>query len=126
MISWEPEEVGGFSSAFCPASIAAGASDAFIQEFATEVAGWGAAQVATGQSPLVFLRPMHEMNIDGRPWSVNDSSSPCGVTTTAQFIAAWQHIYNIFQAQGATNAKFLSCINNISIDGIGFNGHLSR
>ncbi len=119
MISWEPEEVGGFSSAFCPASIAAGASNSFINLFASEVAGWGAAQVAAGQSPLVFLRRMHEMNIDGWLWSVNDSSSPCGVTTTAQYIAAWQHIYNIFQVQGATNPKFVWCINNISTDGIG-------
>jgi hypothetical protein len=119
MITWEPLEAGGFSSAFCPASIAAGASDSFIQVFASEVAGWGAAQVAAGQSPLVFFRLMHEMNIDGWPWSVNDSSSPCGVTTTAQYIAAWQHIYSIFQAQGATNAKFVWCINDISTDGIG-------
>lgn len=119
MITWEPVEVGGFSSAFCPASIAAGASDSFITLFASEVAGWGAAQVAAGQSPLVFLRLMHEMNIDGWQWSVNDSSSPCGVTTTAQYIAAWRHVYNIFQAQGATNAKFVWCIGNVSMDGIG-------
>jgi hypothetical protein len=120
MITWEPYEVGGFSSAFCPASIAAGAADSFIQEFASEVAGWGAAQVAAGQSPLVFFRLMHEMNIFGWPWSVNDSSLPCGATTPAQFIAAWQHIYNIFQAQGATNAKFVWCISNNSTAGNGY------
>jgi Glycosyl hydrolase family 26 len=114
MITWEPMEAGGFSSAFCPASIAAGASDSFITEFASEVAGWGAAQVAAGQSPLVFLRLMHEMNVSGWQWSVDDSTSPCGYTTAAQFIAAWQHIYNIFQAQGATNAKFVWCTNNNS------------
>jgi hypothetical protein len=117
MITWEPLEAGGFSSAFCPASIAAGASDSFITTFASEVAGWGAAQVAAGQSPLVFLRLMHEMNVAGWEWSVDDSSSPCGYTTAAQFIAAWQHIYNIFQAQGATNAKFVWCINNNSTTG---------
>jgi Glycosyl hydrolase family 26 len=113
MITWEPLQAGGFNSAFCPASIAAGASDAFIQEFASEVAGWGAAQVAAGQSPLLFLRLMHEMNVAGWEWSVQ-VASPCGYTTAAQFIAAWQHIYNIFQAQGATNAKFVWCIGNNS------------
>ncbi len=114
MITWEPMEAGGFSSAYCPASIAAGASNSFITEFASEVAGWGAAQVAAGQSPLVFFRIMHEMNVSGWDWSVDDSTSPCGYTTAAQFIAAWQHIYNIFQAQGATNAKFVWCINDNS------------
>jgi hypothetical protein len=77
---WEP---------FTPsvASIADGASDAYITKFARAVHAFG--------KPIA-LSFGHEMNGNWYPWGTVD-------TTAAEFVAAWQHIHDLFQQAGATN-----------------------
>lgn len=54
----------------------------------------------------VILRPWHEMNGSWYPWAMDG-----GDGTSAQFIAAWRHVVDIFKADGATNVKFCFCAN---------------
>ena len=75
--------------------IAAGAHDAYLRKFARDAAEFG--------NP-VWLRPLHEMNGSWYPWcgTVNGNSS-------ADFAAAWRHIYRVFHEEGATNVRFVWC-----------------
>jgi len=70
-------------------TILAGTDDAIIRAHADEIAGLGAP---------VFLEWAWEMDIH---------QSITG--TPAMFIAAWQHIHDIFVAEGATNAVWVWC-----------------
>jgi hypothetical protein len=81
---WEP---------FTPsvASIATGASDAYITKFAQAVHAFG--------KPIA-LSFGHEMNGNWYPWGVKQ-------TTGAQFAAAWRHIHDLFGQAGATNVIWI-------------------
>ena len=72
-----------------------GRYDDFIREFATEAREWG--------HPF-FLRFNWEMNGDWFPWAegVNGNSS-------GQYVAAWRHVHDLFNAAGATNASWVWC-----------------
>jgi Glycosyl hydrolase family 26 len=75
------------------ASIAAGSQDAALTADAKALHAWN--------HPFM-LRLFPEMN---GPW---EGYSP-GVNgqTSAQFIAAWRHVYRLFQSAGATKVKFV-------------------
>jgi len=77
---WEP---------FAPsvASIADGASDAYITRFAQAVRSFG--------EPLAISFG-HEMNGNWYPWGTTG-------TTAANFVAAWRHLHELFGAAHATN-----------------------
>jgi mannan endo-1,4-beta-mannosidase len=77
---WEP-----FSTSV--ASIADGASDAYITQFAKAVHAF--------HDPIA-LSFGHEMNGNWYPWGTTG-------TTPAEFVAAWQHIHNLFAQAGADN-----------------------
>ncbi|WP_034264610.1 glycoside hydrolase family 26 protein [Actinospica robiniae] len=77
--------------------IAAGASDAYITAFATAVR---AANVP------IALSFGHEFNGNWYPWGTSK-------TTPAAFVAAWQHIHNLFEAAGATNVIWVWDPNDI-------------
>jgi hypothetical protein len=81
---WEP-----FSPSV--ASIAGGASDAYITQFAQAVHAFG---------KPVALSFGHEMNGNWYPWGVKQ-------TTAAQFKAAWRHIHDLFTQAGATNVVWV-------------------
>ena len=66
---------------------------------------WAQAQAVKNYGGPVFIRLDWEMNADFYP----DWNLP-GVTP-AMYIAAWQHVYGIFQKEGATNAAFVWCPN---------------
>jgi Glycosyl hydrolase family 26 len=66
---------------------------------------WAQAQAVKNYGGPVFIRLDWEMNADFYP----DWNLP-GVTP-AMFIAAWQHVYDIFQKDGVTNAAFVWCPN---------------
>jgi mannan endo-1,4-beta-mannosidase len=83
-MAWEP-----FSQSV--ASIANGASDSYITTFAKAVQAFG------GPVALSFG---HEMNGNWYPWGTTD-------TTAAEFVAAWQHIHDLFAAAGATNVIWI-------------------
>ncbi len=77
--------------------IVTGKFDSFIRHFAEDAAQWG--------HPF-FLRFNWEMNGFWFPWSpgVNNNS-------IHDYIAAWRHIHDIFQEEGATNATWVWCPN---------------
>jgi mannan endo-1,4-beta-mannosidase len=78
-------------SSYSMSNIAGGAFDKYLTTFATSI-------VNTGLP--VGLRLDQEMNGNWYPWGAGYSGR--GITNTpAQFVAAWQHIWNIFQSVGA-------------------------
>ena len=86
MISWSP---GGTTTA---AAIADGSQDAVIEN---------AAEIMKSFGHPFFLRLAYEMD--------QPPGSPRYIGTPAEFIAAWQRVYDIFQEVGATNARFVWC-----------------
>ena len=86
MVSWNLPMTGG--------RVADGSQDAYLKAQAAAVKGFGGP---------VFIRLDWEMNASWYP----DWNLP-GVTPAA-FIAAWRHVYDVFQAAGATNAAFVWC-----------------
>ena len=86
MISWNLPMTGG--------QVTGGGKDAYLKAQALAVKNFGGP---------VFIRLDWEMNASWYP----DWNLP-GVTP-AQFIAAWQHVYTVFQEAGATNAAFVWC-----------------
>jgi hypothetical protein len=77
--------------------VAAGDYDTYIREFAEAAAAWG--------HPF-FLRFDWEMNGDWFPWGVEANGN-----NAAAYVAAWQHVHDIFTKVGATNASWVWCPN---------------
>ena len=86
MVSWNLPMTGG--------QVTDGSKDSYLKTQALAVKNYGGP---------VFIRLDWEMNASWYP----DWNLP-GVTA-AQFIASWQHVYEIFQSAGATNAAFVWC-----------------
>jgi beta-mannanase len=107
LLTWEPwsppsdarPEPGKTAEqpAFQLSRIAGGDYDAYVRAFARALAAWG--------KPL-YLRPMHEMNGTWYPWGgiVNGNSQE-------MFRRAWRHLHDLFEAEGATNVRWVFCIN---------------
>lgn len=88
MISWNFPMTGG--------RITNGSQDNYIWTQATAVKAYGGP---------VFVRLDWEMNADFYPdWNLPGVTPP-------MYVAAWQHVYDIFQKDGATNAAFVWCPN---------------
>ena len=86
------------------ASIIDGSQDALITSYADALRAYGRP---------VFLRWFWEMNLVALPRAAN-----ClGTLGAAGYVQAWQHIFDIFQQEGATNVSFVWCP---SIAGPGF------
>ena len=79
------------------AAIAAGSQDAYIRDYAEQVAEWG--------RPF-FLRFDAEMNGFWFPWSEGVNGNKPG-----EFVTAWRHVHDIFTSVGATNATWVWCPN---------------
>ncbi|MGD0882565.1 MAG: hypothetical protein ABSB09_13440 [Acidimicrobiales bacterium] len=78
------------------ASIVDGSQDALITSYADALKAYG--------RPL-FLRWFWEMNLT----NLSRTSGCLGTLGSTGYIEAWQHIWTIFQAQGATNVAFVWC-----------------
>ncbi|MFB8397463.1 glycoside hydrolase family 26 protein [Streptomyces yangpuensis] len=92
VLSWEPwagPKAGLDQPAYSLASIAAGEHDAYISRFAKGIGDhkWP-----------VALRFAHEMNGNWYPWSEQRSGNKPG-----DYVKAWQHIHQLFEAAGAEN-----------------------
>jgi beta-mannanase len=110
MISWEPWSPGknhrllkrpADQPRFALSNIASGRFDPYIRRWARGVRSLGGP---------VMVRLMHEMNGTWYPWSgtVNGNSS-------ALFRAAWRHIHDLFQQEGATNVTWVWSVNRESV-----------
>lgn len=98
--NWDPSEGEGLKHTNQPdfswKAIASGKQDTYITQFAKDAAVY--------HYPFL-IRPFAEMDGNYYPWgySVN------GNTNTADFVAAWKHVVDIFRKQGATNVQFVWC-----------------
>lgn len=97
MITWEAfGPVGGPDPARL-ATIPTGAFDAHIDTWAQGLKAFGRP---------VYLRPFHEMNYHGYPWSVGTNGN-----TAADLVAAWRYIHDRFARVGADNVRWVWCPN---------------
>jgi hypothetical protein len=96
LVFWEPS--------FGYSTINNGNEDSYITQFATEAKSYG--------YPVILV-PFDEMNLNEAPWGAasGNSSSAAKNNTPAGFIQAWQRMYNLFAAAGATNVKFAWDVN---------------
>jgi glycosyl hydrolase family 26 len=100
MLDWGSWEVGkGVNQpGYRLATIANGAFDAYIADWARGAAAWG--------HPL-FLRFDWEMNGWWQfPWAEQLNQNQPG-----DYVRAWQHVHDIFQQQGAANVSWVWCPN---------------
>ncbi|HEY4694402.1 MAG TPA: glycosyltransferase family 2 protein [Candidatus Nanoarchaeia archaeon] len=96
IITWEPwNSKQALQDAYTPQAIVAGVQDQFIRNWAKGAAAYG--------RPF-FLRFAHEMNGGWYQWG-----SKNGPET---YVAMWQHIHDIFTAEGADNVIWLWSPNN--------------
>jgi hypothetical protein len=83
------------------ANIAGGAFDAYVRQYALQ---------ARAYAGPVFLEPFHEMNGNWYPWGGTVNGN-----TTADYVAAWRHVHDIFLAEGATNVTWVWTINRDTV-----------
>jgi hypothetical protein len=104
VLSWSSQSIPSYKNEpdFQLSDVTSGRYDAFIREFATKARAWG--------HPFM-LRFNWEMNGKWFPWNEGVNGNQPG-----EFVAAWQHVHDIFTAVGATNATWVWCPN------IEFNG----
>lgn len=97
LLTWDPWDYSGSASqpAYALRTIVAGTHDPFIRQWARDAAAW--------QQPF-YLRFAPEMNGYWFPWSPGVNGN-----TTAEYVAAWRHVVDIFRQEGATNAIWVWC-----------------
>lgn len=88
---WDPRDEG--SRAYRYERIVAGDHDGYIRTFARDAKAFGG---------MLILRFAHEANGGYFPWVVGRTDN-----TVEQYLAAWRHIWTIFDQEGADNVKFL-------------------
>ncbi|NTU71470.1 MAG: hypothetical protein HGB10_06590 [Coriobacteriia bacterium] len=110
MITWEPWDAGQNANDlenpeeqpdYALKRINKGDFDPYIRQWAQQIRDLGGP---------IMLRPMHEMNGDWYPWGGTVNGN-----TPAEFITAWRHIHDIFEAEGATNVTWVWSINHQSV-----------
>lgn len=103
-VVWEPwsPTAGLDQPTYSLAAIAAGNHDTYITRWARQIKTYG--------RPLV-IRFAHEANGNWYPWAVGVNGN-----TTAQYVAAWRRVVNIFARVGATNVTW-SWIQNVPYPG---------
>jgi len=118
LITWEPWDPGSDANQLHDAStqpsfrlsrIIDGSYDSYIRTWARSIRSLGGP---------VMLRPLHEMNGNWYPWggTVNGNKP-------AEFRAAWRHIHDIFENEGATNVTWVWSINHESTPGTKANAY---
>jgi hypothetical protein len=98
LIVWEPwrPDLTGKAAVEQPAYrlsvIASGGFDTYVRRYADEIRAYAGP---------VFLETLHEMNGSWYPWGGTVNGN-----TAAEYIAAWRHLHDVFQAEGVTNATW--------------------
>ncbi len=105
LVAWMPEDASYSNGAAQPpyklSNITRGDFDGYIRQWATDARNWG--------HPF-YLRFAQEMNGN---WYVYGTApgNPDG-NTPADFVAAWHHVHDIFTQVGATNVRWVWCVND--------------
>jgi hypothetical protein len=94
LLSWANNPGTG---AFSNASVAAGAQDAYVRQWARDARDWG--------HPFL-LRFAWEMNASWFAWGAGTNGN-----TPAEYVAMWRHVHDIFVEEGATNVAWVWCPN---------------
>ena len=89
---WDPNKPSTWAD-YSLANIAAGKYDTILTSWAQGVAKY---------KTQVMIRFAHEMNGPWYPWGIGVSGN-----TPEQYIAAWRHVVDVFNANGATNATWV-------------------
>lgn len=97
LISWEPWAGTKDDPQWSLNSITNGSHDAYMHQWTHDVAAWG---------HPIYVRPMYEMNGLWNAWSPGVNGN-----TAAGFVAAWRHMVDIANAEGATNIRWVWCPN---------------
>ena len=98
MLSWSPSNFSKYGEAvrqpeYSLSKIASGDWDAYVRHTARDMRNYG---------KPVYLRFAHEMNGDWYPWGIGVNGNRPG-----DYVAAWRHIHNIFEQEGATNVRWV-------------------
>ncbi|MCP3934113.1 MAG: beta-mannanase [Actinomycetia bacterium] len=102
IIAWEPwnhamestfDRRRGEQSEYALSTIIDGEHDDLIDDWAIELAEWGRP---------VAIRFAHEMNGFWYPWSESVNGNAAG-----QYVAAWRHVHDRFDAAGASNVIWI-------------------
>jgi beta-mannanase len=95
MLTWEPWDysAGVAQPAYRLSTITAGAHDALVRRWATQIKAWG--------RPLM-LRFAHEMNGNWYPWSEAVNGNRAG-----QYVAAYRKVVTLFRSVGVTNVTWV-------------------
>jgi len=88
-------------------AITSGSKDAALIKFA---------DAAKAHGTEIWLRPFHEMNSNWYPWAGATNGN-----SAAKVVAAWKHVKDLFVSRGATNVKFVWCVNNESVPNVASN-----
>ncbi len=81
------------------AAVVSGTYDSYLRTFAQAVKTWG--------QPF-YLRFAHEANGNWYPYGTQ--GSPSG-DSPADYVAMWKHVHDIFTSVGATNVRWVWCMN---------------
>lgn len=107
MLSWAPWAGQGTTDpTYRLETITAGAHDAYLHEWA--------AQVREACHPLL-IRFAPEMNGDWSPWSEQANQNRPG-----DFVPAWRHVHDLFEATGTDNVSWVWSPNVVSADAPSF------
>lgn len=94
MVNWMPADYDNlWGSAYTHTKIARGDYDAFIRRWAQDAKAFGG---------KILLRFAHEFDGNWYPWGIGNFDN-----TPATFVAAWRHVWSVFDEVGATNVKWV-------------------
>ncbi len=100
MLTWQPMKQNtaygctqSYNGVIPPADIIAGNCDTYITQFAQEL---------KSRSERFLLRFAHEMNISDSPWWPGNFGADASL-----YVQMWQHVYDVFELQGATNVEWV-------------------
>lgn len=105
IITWEPwiAANGVNQPAYRLSALAAGDHDAYLNSVADQLNAAG--------NPAIYIRFAHEMNGNWYPWSESANGNSPG-----QYVTAWRHVVDLFNAKGVTNVDWVWAP-NISYNG---------
>jgi beta-mannanase len=97
VVTWEPWSAADTNGVNQPAyklsTITAGNHDAYIRTWAAN---------AKAYNKPIMIRFAHEMNGNWYPWSEQVNGNAPG-----DYVAAWKHVVDVFETEGATNVQWV-------------------